>query len=225
MIRSWLDLAPVRAFLNRQLVVSVPQAGKRVALTFDDGPSPAHTPALLELLAERGARATFFLIGKRARAHPELARRIVSEGHEVGNHGWSHIPLPLLSPEAMTREVAAGGHAVTEAAGTVPRCFRPPNGWITPRSLAVVRRLGYTPVLGDVYPRDVSRPGTEVLVRHVLRRVGPGSIVILHDGGGWRASGDRRQSVAAAARIADALAGEGYTLVTVSALIDAGSAA
>jgi peptidoglycan-N-acetylglucosamine deacetylase len=218
MIRSLLDLAAIRAYLHRHLLVSGPGSEKRVALTFDDGPHPAHTPQLLDGLRQRGVKATFFLVGQRAERHPDVARRIVDEGHEVGNHGLAHLPLPFLTPGALTREVEGGGIAIARATGTHPRFFRPPMGWITPRALRLVRGLGYEPVLGDVYARDVACPGTELIVRHVLARTRPGSIVILHDGAsGTRA--DRSQSLEAAERIADALLEQGYRLVTLSGLV------
>jgi peptidoglycan/xylan/chitin deacetylase (PgdA/CDA1 family) len=217
MIRSLLDLAPVRTFLSRRLLISVPGVEPRVALTFDDGPHPVHTPRLLDLLRARGVRGTFFLVGERARAHPGIARRLVDEGHEVGNHGLAHRPLPLLTPAALAREVEGGGLAIEGASGKRPRFFRPPLGWWTDGALRRVREMGYEPALGDVYPRDVARPSAGTIVEHVTSRVGPGSIVILHDGGRTRGV-DRTRSLEAAARVVDVLSGRGYRFETLSEL-------
>jgi peptidoglycan/xylan/chitin deacetylase (PgdA/CDA1 family) len=218
MIRSLLDLARVRAYLERRVLVAVPCDDRRLALTFDDGPHPDHPPRILDLGGDGGATARLFLRGGWAERHPDLARRIVDEGHEVGNHGWAHLPIPFLGRGALEREIAGGGAAIERTAGRHPRYFRPPLGWISGFSLDQVRRLGYEPVIGDVYARDPARPGTEVIVRHVLARTRPGSIIILHDGGSRGPRSDRTQTVAAAARVVAVLQDEGYRFETLSAL-------
>jgi peptidoglycan/xylan/chitin deacetylase (PgdA/CDA1 family) len=214
---SLLDFAAVRRYLDRRVLCAVSTADRRVALTFDDGPHPEHTPALLDLLADRGVRATFFLVGRRVRCYPELVQRTVREGHEVGNHGDAHLPIILLSRRRLAAELERAETAIRNAAGVRPRYFRPPMGWINDRSLGVVRGMGYEPVIGDIHPRDSSRPGTDRIVSHVLDRVAPGSIIILHDGG-WSLAVDRSQSVRAASRIIDRLHDQGYRFETLSTL-------
>jgi peptidoglycan-N-acetylglucosamine deacetylase len=183
MRRSLLDVPSVRRRLEQHLLCSVATEEKRVALTFDDGPHPRHTPRLLDLLESREVSATFFLVGRRVRAFPELARSIVTRGHETGNHGYAHVPLPLVPGPLLAREVDRAGRLIEQVTGARPRFFRPPMGWFTVRSLRAVRRMGYEPVIGTVHPRDSSQPGTEAIVDHVMNRVEPGAILILHDGG------------------------------------------
>jgi peptidoglycan/xylan/chitin deacetylase (PgdA/CDA1 family) len=215
---SLLDYAVIRNHLAKRLLVSVETTEKRVALTFDDGPNPRHTPELLDLLAEHHVRITFFLVGKRVWRHPELARRIVVDGHEVGNHGMNHIPLPVLPRPLLSREVEEAGELIERASGARPRWFRPPMGWFTDGSLRAVRELGYEPVIGDVHPRDSSRPGADRIVSHVLERILPGSIIILHDGG-WSDEVDRSQSIEAVRRLIGLLRERGYELMTLSELV------
>jgi peptidoglycan/xylan/chitin deacetylase (PgdA/CDA1 family) len=216
---SLLDSARIRRHLADRLLISVATPEKRVALTFDDGPNSRHTPELLDLLGEHGVRVTFFLVGRRVRQFPDLARRIVAEGHEVGNHGMHHLPLVLLPPPLLRREVEAAGSVIETVTGVRPRYFRPPMGWFTDRALATIRGLGYEPVIGNIHPRDSSRPGTGRIVDHVLTRVSPGSIIILHDGG-WVESVDRSQSIRAVGTIVQSLEDRGYRFATLSELVD-----
>src|SRR5574341_1686752 len=169
----------VQRWLRGHLLCHVPNAGPRYALTFDDGPSPRNTPPLLDRLAGLGARATFFLMADRARRYPELVARIVAEGHEVGLHGHRHLPPWALTRSWLERDIAAAAAAVREACGAVPRHYRAPFGLLFPRQAAWVRARGLTPVLGSIYPRDHAHNSPGPIVRGVLDRLEPGSIVIL----------------------------------------------
>lgn len=215
MRNSLLDLEAVRRYLSGRVLVEMETGEPEVALTFDDGPHPRHTPWLLDLLAGRGVPATFFLVGRRVRAFSPLVRRMVEDGHEVANHGDHHIPITVLPPPLLRRELRAAARAITEAAGVAPRFFRPPMGWINDPALRTVRGLGFRPVIGSIHPRDFTRPGVDRIVEHVRARVRPGSIVILHDGGA-RLTVDRSQTVAAVGRLIDELAGRGYRFRTLS---------
>lgn len=212
---SLLDVEAVRRYLSGRVLVEMETREALVALTFDDGPHPRYTPRLLDLLSERGIPATFFLVGRRVRAFPALVRRMVAEGHEVASHGDFHIPITVLPAPLLRRELRAAARAITEAAGTAPRYFRPPMGWINDAALRTVRTLGYRPVIGSIHPRDFTRPGVERIVAHVTARVRPGSVIILHDGGA-RLGVDRTQTVAAAGRLIDELSGRGYRFRTLS---------
>lgn len=190
----------------------------RFALTFDDGPDRTATPRILDLLARRGARATFFTLAPSIHRAPDVLQRIVREGHEVAAHGDLHWPLPLLLPGGIRREVRRSMAAVVAAGGPTPRFYRPAFGFMMPGQAAYVRRLGVEPVLGDIYPEDAMNPGVERIVSRVITRLKPGSIVILHDGSPvtWP---DRRQTVEALDPILDHAARLGLRAVSVGELL------
>ncbi len=206
---SLIDLKAGRSFLSRNFLMSINTNEKRIALTFDDGPNPRNTPKLLDLLASKEIPATFFLVGRNIRRYPEIAREIFAAGHDLGNHTFHHVPLPLLPGRLVCRELKKTSEAIAGITGSNPRFVRPPMGWFTNRILEIFRERTLYPVLGNIYPRDSIRPGVETIVQRVLERVEPGSIVILHDGG-WRAGVDRGQTIEAVDRITDQLGVMGY---------------
>jgi peptidoglycan/xylan/chitin deacetylase (PgdA/CDA1 family) len=175
-------------FVGRALPVDVvwfvQTPARAVALTFDDGPDPSTTPALLEVLAKHGAQATFFLIGSRAREHPDLVARIVSEGHEIANHSMSDRPSISLTADEFERDLLET-HATLSAHGPV-RLFRPASGWFGPRMLRVVGQQGYRCVLGDVTILDAQSRQPYRQAQAMLRRARRGSIIILHEGDAGR---------------------------------------
>lgn len=151
------------------------------ALTFDDGPDPASTPAVLDVLAAEHAVATFFLVGRRARRHPEIVRRIVAEGHGVGSHTWSHPELAGLGPARLLAECAHGRRAVQQAAGRSVRAYRPPKGHLDSRGARVARAAGLEPWLWSLDPADW-RPGVgtqEILA--ALEGLAVGDVILMHD--------------------------------------------
>jgi peptidoglycan-N-acetylglucosamine deacetylase len=151
-----------------------------VALTFDDGPDPVHTPRMLSILEEHGATATFFLIGERALRHPELVGRIKAAGHEVGNHYFMDRST-LTHSEA---EFASYLGRTEKAIGLTGsrKLFRPPGGVAWPRQLRLARERGYLCVLGSAYPHDPAHPPVGYIRWLVEKNLAPGAIVILHDG-------------------------------------------
>jgi peptidoglycan/xylan/chitin deacetylase (PgdA/CDA1 family) len=184
---------------------------RRIALTFDDGPDPQRTPALLDALAELAVPATFFLLGSRVDANPALAARIARDGHEIGNHTYSHRYLPLARSRTLAEEVAATDVAIARATGQVPTLMRPPYGGRSPRNVRTVQRAGKRVVLWDVNSFDwKGKPATEVAQR-VLARVRPGSIVLMHDA---RDGGE--VTVDAVRMLVPELRARSYDLVTVS---------
>jgi peptidoglycan/xylan/chitin deacetylase (PgdA/CDA1 family) len=217
MRREWLDFPSVLAYLSKQFLCRVETEEKRVALTFDDGPHPVHTPQLCEMFDRKGIPATFFVVGKRIRQFPEILELVVERGHEIGNHTDHHVPLPLLSRRGIRRELAVTGDLVARVTGRVPEFFRPPMGWFNRAAIAEVVGMGYRPVIGSIHPHDSRRPGANEIVDHVCRRIGPGAIVILHDGG-WRTRADRSQTIEAVDRITDELLAKGYRFDTVGEL-------
>ena len=165
-----------------------------VALTIDDGPDPVATPEFLDLLAARGVRATFFMLGAAVAKVPEIAAEVAAAGHDIGVHGWNHRPLPPQGPLATYDNLARARDRIAEATGRVPRLFRPPYGVLTGSALAAGRRLGMTPVLWTAWGREWRRAATPASVYATLvRGLDGGGTVLLHDSdryappGSWRA--------------------------------------
>jgi peptidoglycan-N-acetylglucosamine deacetylase len=184
------------------------------ALTFDDGPSPACTPGLLEVLARHRARATFFLIGERARDHPELVAAIVAGGHEIANH-LMRDERSALKPESEFRRELAATSEVLRPYGIV-RFFRPGAGFFTPSMLRSGADLGLQAVLGTVAAADRGEPGDERIARRLAAGIRPGTIAVLHEG-----TPGRRAVVPTTDQLLSALAGRGLASVTLSELVGA----
>jgi peptidoglycan/xylan/chitin deacetylase (PgdA/CDA1 family) len=216
---SMLDMASVREYLGKKLLCQVTTPEKRLALTFDDGPNPHNTPLLLELLAGKGIKATFFVVGRRVRRFRDLLKQTADAGHEIGNHGDHHVPLSFLPRAIISRELEVCSKLVEGVTGRRPRFMRPPMGWFNDKVLEVTRGLGYEPVIGSVHPQDSRQPGLDTIVRRVRRRIEPGAIIIMHDGG-WRIGVDRSQTLAAVDLITDELLDSGYRFQTLSELVD-----
>jgi peptidoglycan/xylan/chitin deacetylase (PgdA/CDA1 family) len=182
-----------------------------VALTFDDGPDAARTPALLDALGELGVPGTFFVVGKHVEAHPELCARMVREGHELGNHTHTHRYLPLASSSSVASELAAADAAIAAATGIVPKLVRPPWGGRSPSNVRAFDRAAKRTVLWDVNSYDwKDLPPVEV-ARRVVDRSRNGSIILMHDGGR-----DHTGTIAAVRLLVPELRARGYELVTVS---------
>jgi peptidoglycan/xylan/chitin deacetylase (PgdA/CDA1 family) len=189
-----------------------------VALTFDDGPDVRWTPVVLDILAERGVLASFFLIGERARRAPGLVRAIADAGHEIGNHSWSHRSLWLCGP-ARTRFEVHHAHAVlADLAGQAPRFFRPPWGMLNAALPGVLRDCGERVVLWSIQPEGLVPVRAERQAAYVLRRAGAGAIVDLHDAEGLAEAPARL--VAALPTTIDGLRGAGYDFATVGQLLE-----
>jgi cellulose synthase/poly-beta-1,6-N-acetylglucosamine synthase-like glycosyltransferase/peptidoglycan/xylan/chitin deacetylase (PgdA/CDA1 family)/spore germination protein YaaH len=196
---------------------------KRIVLTFDDGPDPAYTPDILDILRARQVPALFFVMGEQGERYPELLARIAAEGHEIGNHTYTHPNIALVGDERLTLEVNAVQRLLESRLGRRSLLFRPPYAEDvepeTPdqvRPLLVTSALGYYTVGMLIDPNDWASPGVDAIVSRVLdaARAGTGHVVLLHDSGG-----SREQTVAALPAIIDGLRAEGYTLVTLSTLV------
>ena len=183
-------------------------ASRFVALTFDDGPRRDTTSRLLDGLRERGASATFFLIGQQIEGSEDLLLRMRDEGHQVGNHSWSHASLKDESDWGLLQEVGRTDTLLREVLGEGSYWLRPPYGLLTARQ----RQLITVPVIKwSVDPEDWKLRDTEKDVAAVLKKVPPGDIILMHD--------SIPATVDAALRIVDALQAEGYTFVTVEELL------
>jgi peptidoglycan/xylan/chitin deacetylase (PgdA/CDA1 family) len=182
---------------------------RRLALTFDDGPDPDHTPRVLDTLAALELKATFFVVGKQVDAHPDLVERIVREGHELGNHTYHHRYLPLTRSRTVLDELARTDAAIARVTGgAVPRLARPPYGGRSPRNVRAFAAAGKQLVLWDVNSFDwKGKPPADIAAR-VLSRARPGSIVLLHD--------VCPHTPEAVRMIAEGLRGQAFELDTVS---------
>ncbi len=197
--------------------------GPYIAMTFDDGPSGGstnNTNRLLDLAAKKHIKLTFFLIGENAARYPQLVQRELAEGHQVGNHSYTHPDLAKMSDEAVRSEIQKTQDAIINASGYRPILMRPPYGAMTPRQrLWVSREFGFKIILWDVDPLDWKNPGVDVVASRIIAATRPGSIILSHD--------IHAHTVDAMPRVFDTLLAKGYKFVTVSELLamDKGPAA
>ncbi|HLM80108.1 MAG TPA: polysaccharide deacetylase family protein [Terriglobales bacterium] len=153
-----------------------------VALTFDDGPDPVDTPKLLDLLREKGVKATFFVVGKRADQYPEIVRRAWAEGHLIANHTWSHYSLfCFLTPRRLRAEIERGTESVRRSCGVRPRFFRSPVGLRHPLLAPYLEDAGLEYVSWSIRTRDTLTADSGVLARRILDKAASGDIILLHD--------------------------------------------
>jgi peptidoglycan-N-acetylglucosamine deacetylase len=186
-----------------EALIAPARAGE-LALTFDDGPNPAWTPRLLEMLAAEEVRATFFLLGGYALAEPELVRRVAAAGHVIGNHSWNHPDLALASRSRIREELTRTHEILEQITGAPVRYFRPPYGSRRPATLAIARELGMMPVLWNAMTTDWSETSGEQIAERLkakidgLTRRGRAANIVLHDGGHLDRRAYRAPSLAAA---------------------------
>jgi len=191
-------------------------AGRRVALTFDDGPNPPYTGQILDVLVNAGVRATFFVEGAAVEANPDIVNSELALGMAVGSHSYGHSKsLPSMSTRDFADDLARADTAIRSVTGFPPALYRPPYGNRSTTMLKVLRSRGYTSIGWDVDSADWSDAGVDAIVANVLDRAHPGAIVLMHDGGLGGGNSDRTATLAALPRIIDGLRGRGYELVTV----------
>lgn len=191
------------------------------ALTFDDGPDPETTPAVLALLARHGAKATFFLIGQRVARHPEIVARIVAEGHAIGNHSWDHPALPTLPPAGIADQLARTRTALAAAApGVAVTLMRPPYGDQSLASYLAARRQRLTPVVWSVVAADWADDDGPTIAARLLEGLHPGAILLLHDSLGSFGDARHRDRGPMLAALETVLAARAdWRFVTVPALL------
>jgi peptidoglycan/xylan/chitin deacetylase (PgdA/CDA1 family) len=188
-----------------------------VVLTFDDGPHPQGTPAVLETLAAHGARATFFLVGEQVERDRGLARAIVDAGHEVALHGYRHTLLLRRRVESVAGDYDRALAAVEDATGRSPALYRPPYGVLSTGALREVRRRGWRPLLWSAWGRDWERRATAAsITRRVTRRLGSGDVVLLHDSDAYSSDGSWSKTAAALPSILAAVAASGLRVDAVT---------
>lgn len=188
---------------------------KAVAITFDDGPNPEYTPQILDIFREYGGKATFFVIGRHVQEHMELAGRIHEEGHELGNHTYTHPYLTRISEAERWQEIEKTDRLIAEVTGASPVSMRPPYLDFNEDVAALSVQFGYAMIGAlNMKAQDWDRPGVDHILKHTREQVKNGSILIFHDG-----FGDRSDTVQAVRTLVQELAGQGYELVTVRELL------
>jgi len=186
--------------------------GPYIAITFDDGPHGALTPKLLDLLAARKIKATFFVVGQCVAEYPAIVARAAREGHEIASHSWSHPNLGKMSDEAVRRELQKTDDAIKAATGVRPTTMRPPYGSITARQKAWIHEtFGYRVIIWDVDPLDWKRPGPSVVTSRIVNETKPGSIILAHD--------IHPPTIEAMPGTFEQLQAKGFKFVTVSELL------
>lgn len=210
-------------------VVSGPPNQRVVALTYDDGPNPPYTNAILQVLEKEHVRATFFVVGRAAAAYPGILQREVREGDALGNHTWSHEHLIVLDPAEIRDSLRRTDSAIFAATGLHTRLMRPPFGVRDWMVLDQARKMGYTPVMWSVpLARDWEDPPPQVIASRILSNVKDGSIIVLHDGNRGMLCGrgqiparvcDRSSDIEATRLIVEQLKRQGYRFVTVPELL------
>lgn len=187
-------------------------SGNYVAMTFDDGPHPQNTPRLLDMLRARNIKATFYVIGRSVDLYPNIVRRTVAEGHEIGNHTHTHRLLSKLSMDEVRSEISRCRDAVVRAAGVQPRTLRPPYGGMLQAQREVIfNEFGTPTILWSVDPLDWKRPGPSVVTSRILAGASAGGIILAHD--------LHSQTVDAMPATLDGLLRRGFRFVTVSQLL------
>ena len=194
-----------------------PAVGRRIALTFDDGPDPLWTPRIAEALASRNVSSTFFLVGRRAYAHPRAVRAISEAGHEIASHGWSHTSLWFCGPHRTEDEVVRTQERLGELTGNAPRFFRPPWGMVNASLFGALRRAKLSCVFWSIQPEGLRARDPRAQTAHVLARAHAGAIVDLHDADGVPGAPERL--AAALPAMIDGLRDQGYMLTTVGELL------
>lgn len=182
---------------------------KVLALTFDDGPDPIDTPEILDILKAKNVRATFFVLGQAAQENPDLLKRLIKEGHEIGNHSFKHD----YQQRRLVEEIKKTDQEVFVSTGVHTYFYRPPGGFLSKSQLESVTKNGHIVALWSVDSKDWRNPGIKQIIENVTKNAFPGGIILLHDGGY-----QRTQTVKALGPMIDALKERGYRLITLSEL-------
>ncbi|WP_254639561.1 polysaccharide deacetylase family protein [Cohnella sp. GbtcB17] len=210
-----MSQADARSAASSDMISIHDTAVKAVAITFDDGPNPEFTPQILDIFREEGGRATFYMTGDQIERYPDTARLVQNEGHEIGNHTYTHPNLTELDEGAVRAEMVRTGDLIRGKVGVQPSTFRPPYLATDAQVERIARELGYA-VIGGVNgaARDWDMPGVEHILNASLAVSEPGSILVFHDG-----HGDRSQTVEAVRALVKTLKKEGYVFLTASELL------
>lgn len=198
-----------------RVLARLPAGGRRVALTFDDGPNPVATPRILDVLEREQVHATFFMLGRHVERWPLLARRVIDDGHQPGNHGYHHRKLHFRGPAYVRLDLALGTDAIEQATSRRPAHFRAPHGFRSPWVSRIARELGQRTVGWTLGVWDSDRPGADEITGRAVDGCRAGTILLLHDGDGYDAAGDRTQTADALPQIIAGLRARGFQFVTL----------
>jgi peptidoglycan/xylan/chitin deacetylase (PgdA/CDA1 family) len=195
--------------------VQLGSSEKLIALTVDDGPWPKTTAQMLDIFKENDVKATFFWVGSALEANPEIGKRVVAEGHAIGNHTWHHWYRPMDEATAKN-EIERTAQLIAKTTGVKTTLFRPPGGYLNNGLAAYAKSQNYSVVMWSLTSADTDpRAKAEVFVKNVVKGAKPGAIVLMHDGGG-----DRYRTVKALPQIISGLKQQGYRFVTVPELLE-----
>jgi len=198
------------------MITEVATSQKAVAITFDDGPNPIYTPQVLEIFANVEGKATFFMIGEQMEKNPEVVKEVAEQGHEIGNHTFSHPKLSELTPADCLAEMERNEQIIRELTGQSPVVFRPPYLDYNHDTISIVESKGYSMIGAlNLEAQDWEQPGVEHILSASRKSVRNGSILIFHDG-----YGDRSQTIQAVKKLVSELKSQGYQLLTVSELLN-----
>jgi peptidoglycan/xylan/chitin deacetylase (PgdA/CDA1 family) len=197
--------------IGEDLPSPLPIADKKIALLFDDGPLPGNTATILDALKKNGMKATFSVIGKNVQANPDLARRIVAEGHELANQTWSHPDLSKLSPEQILAELQKAEEVIHATTGVHARFFRPPDGQLSPENADLIKSAGYLILMPTFDSGDWRSPPAGMVRKAILDGVTPGAMILAHD--------SFPKSVAEMPGILEELSKRGFESLTVTDLL------
>nr|WP_263324412.1 polysaccharide deacetylase family protein [Neobacillus sp. Marseille-Q6967] len=197
------------------MISDITTSQKVVAITFDDGPNPTYTPQVLEIFSEAKGKATFFMIGEQMEKNPDVAKQVAAQGHEIGNHTYTHPKLSQLTHEECAAEIYRTERLIEDLTGRKPVVFRPPFLDYNEDIVSLLQQKGY-PMIGalNLEAQDWEQPGVDHIFEKSRDVVKNGSILIFHDG-----YGDRSQTIEAVRRLVAELTSQGYQLVTVSELL------
>ncbi len=191
---------------------SIETSEKVIAITFDDGPHGVNTPRLLDMLKKRGVKATFYVVGNMVEYNPQILKRMIAEGHEIGNHTVTHGNLARMSDASLRKELQDAHDMIVDATGVAPKSMRPPGGAITnDQKKLMLKEFGYPTILWSVDPEDWKRPGASVVTSRLVNGARPGGILLVHD--------LHAPTVDAMPSTLDQLLAKGYRFVTVTELI------
>ncbi len=213
-------MAP-RSQLYGRTFIGEARLGRRLALTFDDGPNDPHTLHLLDILARHDVRATFFMIGRFVEQRPDIARAVAQAGHTIGNHTATHPNLIFRRQRSVRDEIASCENAFINNGVVHASLFRPPHGGRTPAVLRTVRSMGLEPAMWNISGWDWKGHSAEKIAHIVHRQVRGGDVILLHDGGQHHIGVDRSASIRAADLIIHRCLNEGYEFMTMLEMMHA----